>query len=212
VVGYLINGPERLQARRGKGSTESHLEIRMPGYENGSSPMQAGDPAGEVVLDKLGGKEQHVPCRRNWAWITAFSREPHLDRQPRRVGPLGGEFHRRRAAHPKRPSASSPSPTMSSPAPSSPTPAIIVTSPARCRAMSCICPPSTARMPFCTRQKSTRTAASPATFGRASAITRSWTASATRTRRCRMPTRSPPCAAASRHFDFAFPGSGRATP
>ena len=61
VVGYLINGPERLPLNEVKVSG-THLEILMPGYENRLLADASGAALhGEVVLDKLGGKQQHVP-------------------------------------------------------------------------------------------------------------------------------------------------------
>jgi peroxiredoxin len=61
VVGYLLNGEERLPLHEVKVSG-SHLEIRMPGYENVLSADAAGNQLkGEVFLVKLGGNNQHVP-------------------------------------------------------------------------------------------------------------------------------------------------------
>jgi peroxiredoxin len=61
VVGYLLNGEERLPLREVKISG-SHLEIRMPGYENVLSADATGNTLkGEVFLVKLGGNNQHVP-------------------------------------------------------------------------------------------------------------------------------------------------------
>src|ERR1700761_203934 len=61
VSGYLINGPERLPLTEVKVSG-AHLEISMPGYENRLIADASGPTLhGEVVLDKLGGKQQHVP-------------------------------------------------------------------------------------------------------------------------------------------------------
>ena len=61
VVGYLVNGPERLPLNEVKVSG-ARLEIRMPGYENRLvADAGGGSLHGEVVIDKLGGKEQHVP-------------------------------------------------------------------------------------------------------------------------------------------------------
>jgi thiol-disulfide isomerase/thioredoxin len=61
VVGYLVNGQERLLLREVK-ITGPHLEIRMPGYENVLRADANGDQlTGEVFLVKLGGKNQHVP-------------------------------------------------------------------------------------------------------------------------------------------------------
>jgi thiol-disulfide isomerase/thioredoxin len=63
VVGYLINGQERLQLSDVK-ITGSHLEIRMPGYENVLTADAAGNELqGEVFLVKPNGKNQHVPLR-----------------------------------------------------------------------------------------------------------------------------------------------------
>jgi thiol-disulfide isomerase/thioredoxin len=63
VVGYLINGPERLPLNEVKVSG-THLEILMPGYENRLIADASGPTLhGEVVLDKLGGKQQHVPLQ-----------------------------------------------------------------------------------------------------------------------------------------------------
>jgi peroxiredoxin len=60
-VAYLINGNERLKV------TEvtvqgSHLEIKMPGYENRLTADAHGQQLqGEVFLDKLNGKNQNIP-------------------------------------------------------------------------------------------------------------------------------------------------------
>jgi peroxiredoxin len=63
LVGYLINGQERLLLSEVK-ITGSHLEIRMPGYENVLKADAVGDQLqGEVFLVKPNGKNQHVPLR-----------------------------------------------------------------------------------------------------------------------------------------------------
>jgi peroxiredoxin len=63
LVGYLINGPERLLLRD-VNISGSHLEIRMPGYENVLKADAAGNELqGEVFLVKPNGKNQHVPLR-----------------------------------------------------------------------------------------------------------------------------------------------------
>jgi len=63
LVGYLINGQERLLLSDVKISG-SHLEIRMPGYENVLTADAAGNELqGEVFLVKPNGKNQHVPLR-----------------------------------------------------------------------------------------------------------------------------------------------------
>jgi peroxiredoxin len=63
TVGYLINGKERLKLTEVK-INGSHLEIAMPGYENRLTADASGDQlSGEVFLDKLGGKNQHIPLK-----------------------------------------------------------------------------------------------------------------------------------------------------
>jgi thiol-disulfide isomerase/thioredoxin len=63
TVGYLVNGQERVKLNDVK-IDGSHLEIRMPGYETRLTADAAGDQlSGEVYLDKLGGKDQHIPLR-----------------------------------------------------------------------------------------------------------------------------------------------------
>jgi thiol-disulfide isomerase/thioredoxin len=61
TVGYLINGPERVKLDEVT-VAGAHLEIRMPGYENRLIAEARGDELqGEVILVKLGGKQQHIP-------------------------------------------------------------------------------------------------------------------------------------------------------
>jgi thiol-disulfide isomerase/thioredoxin len=61
TVAYLQNGPERLKVVEVT-VAGAHLEIRMPGYENRLVADAAGDELqGEVILVKLGGKQQHIP-------------------------------------------------------------------------------------------------------------------------------------------------------
>ena len=63
VVGYLVNGQERLLLNEVK-ITGPHLEIRMPGYENILTAEANGDQLqGEIFLVKLHDKNQHVPLR-----------------------------------------------------------------------------------------------------------------------------------------------------
>ena len=60
-VGYLINGDEHVKLTEVtiKGS---HIEIKMPGYENRLIADAHGKQwQGEMFLDKLGGKDQHIP-------------------------------------------------------------------------------------------------------------------------------------------------------
>jgi thiol-disulfide isomerase/thioredoxin len=63
TVGYLLNGKERVKLNEVT-VAGSHLEIRMPGYENRLSADAKGDELqGEVVLSKAGGKQQHIVLR-----------------------------------------------------------------------------------------------------------------------------------------------------
>jgi peroxiredoxin len=63
TVGYLLNGKERLRLSEVK-IDGTHLDIRMPGYETRLTADANGDQLqGEVYLDKLGGKDQHIPLR-----------------------------------------------------------------------------------------------------------------------------------------------------
>jgi thiol-disulfide isomerase/thioredoxin len=63
AVGYLVNGQERVKLSEVK-IDGSHLDIRMPGYETRLTADAAGDQLnGEIYLDKLGGKDQHIPLR-----------------------------------------------------------------------------------------------------------------------------------------------------
>ena len=63
TVGYLINGKEHLKLTEVK-INGSHLEIAMPGYENRLTADASGDQlSGEVFIDKLGGKNQHIPLK-----------------------------------------------------------------------------------------------------------------------------------------------------
>jgi thiol-disulfide isomerase/thioredoxin len=62
-AGYLVNGKERLRLNE-VAVNGSHMEIKMPGYENHLSADANGEELqGELVLDKLGGKDQHIPLR-----------------------------------------------------------------------------------------------------------------------------------------------------
>jgi hypothetical protein len=64
-VAYVVNGPERLKVD-GVLVKGSHVEITMPGYDSRLTADATGDGLrGEIVLDKLGGKAQHLPLRAN---------------------------------------------------------------------------------------------------------------------------------------------------
>jgi thiol-disulfide isomerase/thioredoxin len=61
AVAYLLNGGERLRVTEVT-IAGPHLDIRMPGYENRLiADAQGGELQGEIILDKMGGKQQHIP-------------------------------------------------------------------------------------------------------------------------------------------------------
>jgi thiol-disulfide isomerase/thioredoxin len=63
TAGYLVNGKERVQLSEVV-IDGSHLSIRMPGYETRLTANAVGNQLqGEIFLDKLGGKDQHIPLR-----------------------------------------------------------------------------------------------------------------------------------------------------
>lgn len=87
-TGTLVNGRERLQLDE-VAVNGAHLEIKMPGYENRLSADAVGDELhGELVLDKLGGKDQHIPVQARFGLNYRFFPEPGgapapgLGRQP----------------------------------------------------------------------------------------------------------------------------------
>jgi hypothetical protein len=60
-AGFLVNGKERVKLDEVT-VQGGHIDIKMPGYENRLSADAAGNGLhGELVLDKLGGKDQHIP-------------------------------------------------------------------------------------------------------------------------------------------------------
>jgi peroxiredoxin len=79
-VGYLINGQERLKLNEVT-ANGSHLEIRMPGYENrlvadgNGSQLQ-----GEVVISKPQGKDQHLALRAKYQQTYRFFPQPSTAR------------------------------------------------------------------------------------------------------------------------------------
>jgi peroxiredoxin len=80
TVGYLINGKERVTLSEIK-IDGSHLDIRMPGYETRLSADAKGDQlSGEVYLDKLGGKDQHIPLRATLGEGYRFFANPAAER------------------------------------------------------------------------------------------------------------------------------------
>jgi thiol-disulfide isomerase/thioredoxin len=61
AVAYLLNGGERLEVTEVT-IAGPHLDIRMPGYENRLIADAKGDELqGEIILDKMGGKQQRIP-------------------------------------------------------------------------------------------------------------------------------------------------------
>jgi len=78
-VGYLINGPERLQVDDVKISG-SHLEIAMPGYLNVlKADAKGNELEGEVFLVKLNEKNQHVPMHATLGDEYRFFKAPASD-------------------------------------------------------------------------------------------------------------------------------------
>lgn len=60
-VGHLINGRERVRVDEIT-VNGARIDIKMPGYENHLTAVATNDRwSGELVLDKLGGKDQHIP-------------------------------------------------------------------------------------------------------------------------------------------------------
>jgi len=79
IVGYLINGKERVTLSEIK-IDGPHLDIRMPGYETRLTADAKGDElTGEIYLDKLGGKDQHIPLRASLNQSYRFFPEPAAD-------------------------------------------------------------------------------------------------------------------------------------
>jgi peroxiredoxin len=78
-IGYLINGEERLLLSDVK-IAGSHLEIRMPGYENVLKADAAGNQLqGEIFLVKPNEKNQHVPLRATLGDTYRFFKTPSSD-------------------------------------------------------------------------------------------------------------------------------------
>jgi thiol-disulfide isomerase/thioredoxin len=79
VIGYLVNGQERLLLNEVK-ITGPHLQIRMPGYENVLTADAVGNQLkGEIFLVKLGGKNQHVPLHASLGENYRFFASPATD-------------------------------------------------------------------------------------------------------------------------------------
>lgn len=75
-VGYLRNGKERLKLAE-VAVDGPHLAIKMPGYENRLDAQAGPDGlSGELVLDKLGGKDQHIPVRARFQQTYRFFPTP----------------------------------------------------------------------------------------------------------------------------------------
>jgi hypothetical protein len=73
---FLINGPERLKVSEVT-VDGSHLEIKMPGYENRlAAAAKGGQLEGEVVLNKPGDKDQHLPLRAQFEQTYRFFPQP----------------------------------------------------------------------------------------------------------------------------------------
>jgi peroxiredoxin len=80
--GYLVNGQERLKLDEVT-VNGGHLDIKMPGYENRLAADAQGDQlVGEVVLDKLGGKDQHIPFHAQGGQPYRFFPQPSAGSAP----------------------------------------------------------------------------------------------------------------------------------
>jgi thiol-disulfide isomerase/thioredoxin len=78
-TGYLMNGPERLKLDE-VAIEGSHLQIRMPGYENRLTADRHGDQLqGEIVVSKPGGKDQHLPFSAEFNQTYRFFPRPSAD-------------------------------------------------------------------------------------------------------------------------------------
>jgi thiol-disulfide isomerase/thioredoxin len=79
MVGHLINGGERILLPEVTVSG-AHLDIRMPGFENRlSADAGVGGLDGDIVLDKLGGKQQHIPLHAEFGRDYRFFEKPATD-------------------------------------------------------------------------------------------------------------------------------------
>jgi thiol-disulfide isomerase/thioredoxin len=75
---FLINGPERLKVSE-VSVDGAHLEIKMPGYENRlTADSKGGQLEGELVVSKLGGKDQHLPLRAQFEQTYRFFPQPSI--------------------------------------------------------------------------------------------------------------------------------------
>ncbi|HEY2144945.1 MAG TPA: TlpA disulfide reductase family protein [Steroidobacteraceae bacterium] len=79
TVGYLLNGEERLLLPNVE-IAGSRLKIPMPGYLNILTAEASGDQLqGEIFLDKLGGKNQHIPLHATLGESYRFFAKPAGD-------------------------------------------------------------------------------------------------------------------------------------
>jgi peroxiredoxin len=75
-TGYIVNGEERLKLSE-VAVNGSHLEIKMPGYENRLTAEAHGSQLqGEVVVSKPGGKDQHLPMSAEFKQTWRFFPQP----------------------------------------------------------------------------------------------------------------------------------------
>jgi thiol-disulfide isomerase/thioredoxin len=86
-VAYVLNDPERLKVSEVT-VKNSHLEIRMPGFENRlTADATAGGLKGEVIVSKAGAKEQHIPLRAAYNQTYRFFPPNAGPAQPPAAGP-----------------------------------------------------------------------------------------------------------------------------
>jgi thiol-disulfide isomerase/thioredoxin len=78
-AGYLINGPERLKLDEVT-VDGSHLQIRMPGFENRlTADLHGNELHGEIVVSKPGGHDQHIPFSAEFKQTYRFFPQPSAD-------------------------------------------------------------------------------------------------------------------------------------
>lgn len=91
-VGYLENGPERVKVSE-VSVHGTHLDMSMPGYQNHLSADAVGDGlTGELILDKLGGKDQHIPVLAQFQRTYRFFPETPRPRPVSKLGNVAGRW------------------------------------------------------------------------------------------------------------------------
>jgi hypothetical protein len=199
-TGYLINGAERLKLDEVV-VDKAHLEIKMPGYLNSlAADLKDRQLQGEVVLNKLGeNKDQHMPFHAQMGLPYRFYAPADASQLP--VPSVAGRWAVNFAEEGAKPEFAVGEFTQVKDVVSG----TFLTDTGDHRFLAgqvhdgeLYLSTFDGAHAFLYHAKSAQTAPSPAISGRAAATTRAGPRSATSTRRCRMPIRSPPCAAAAR--------------